>query len=596
MNEQGGVFSFIRSHVDILDAVGRYISLKPAGRYFKGLSPFKTEKTASFTVSPDKKIFYCFSTGIGGDVIDFVSRMERCTQWEAAKMLADQYKLSLPISNHTSDESEKNSVVKETYFKVNAFFAQWSARNIKKATEAFNYILQRGITSATIDFFSIGYCPAGDQGVSALIIDARRENILVDDLCSAGILVLHTERKYNKNEKYYIPYEDRIIFPINDISGRCVGFGSRIFRTHDSRAKYYNTAGNQDFLKKKMLYGFDKARNFIHESNEVFLVEGYFDVIALWQSGYKNVVATLGTACTEDHLIVLERHAKRIIAMYDGDQAGQGALLRVTKMCWKRLFELFVVTLPNGDDPASIINRNEPIKNYIDAKKSGIEFFAHALLNGFETISLKEQAERLDEIIQCISDLDDPVKQGLFLRDLSAITHISQNLLLRQLKSKHQKPENIIPVSAPSLTTFFEENDEIIELCTRLLLGYLECKGKGDCCSDAFTLIMEYGNESHTKVLQAYQLASDEKKEDYMSFFAILKDDEKNILLASFLQQENFHSHMLSTLCRILKQKLWKKAVKKCREKMLLENHDGKSAGYIETYAELKKLKEKLGQ
>src|SRR5579872_61857 len=339
------IFSFIKSRVTIWDVVNEYTTLKRAGSYWKSQCPFHHEKTASFTVSPDKEIFYCFGCHTGGDAISFIAQIENCSQLEAAHFLADRYNIDLPKN---IEVSEGNAEQKKHYFDVCHLVAQWCHLQLKKNPSATAYLTERGISAQQIDDFMIGYFPTGLSAINAFVHDLKRSNILVDDLIHATILA-------QGKTVLYSPFEDRIIFPIKDHLGRFCAFGGRIFKPQDTRAKYYNSRENEYFTKGSLLFGLDLAKKSIQKEGFVFLVEGYTDCITMVQHGYQNTVATLGTACTIAHLKLLSRYTPYVYLLYDSDKAGQQAILRLTQLCWQASMELKVVQLPTGQDPASFL-------------------------------------------------------------------------------------------------------------------------------------------------------------------------------------------------------------------------------------------------
>ncbi len=325
------LFSYLKTRVTILDVVSEYATLKKAGLYYKGQCPFHSEKTASFTVSPHKEIFYCFGCHVGGDVIAFIAKIEQCSQTDAAKHLIDRYNIELPTTLSAQVNLSPNS--DKHYFHICQVVTDWCHQQLLKSAEPFSYLSKRGITKKSIQDFKIGFMPGGLANIKKFITDLNKEQILVDDLLEWHIL----SRAKNI---LFSPYEDRIIFPISDPIGRYCGFGGRIFKPQDTRPKYYNSHENDNFAKGQLVFGLDKAKKDIQKTTKVFLVEGYTDCIAMAQSGFTNTVATLGTACTLDHLNVLGRYAQELYVLYDGDNAGQQAILRIGQLCWQASLDL----------------------------------------------------------------------------------------------------------------------------------------------------------------------------------------------------------------------------------------------------------------
>lgn len=424
------VFTYLKQRLAVLDVIGEYVSLKKAGLYFKGHCPFHHEKTASFTVSPHKEIFYCFGCHEGGDVITFISKVEHCTPFEAIKHLADRYNIDIPEALLKEAHSSESTEDKNRYFDLCEMVAQWCAENLAKTPSVLNYVRDRKITPESINRFSIGYFPGGLQAINRLLSFARNHHIIADDLIQANILA-------QGKTILYSPFEERIIFPIKDHLGRFCGFGGRRFKEHDERAKYYNSRENQFFVKGSILFGLDAAKKAINDKEEVFLVEGYTDCIAMAQHGYPNTVATLGTACTSTHLKTLSRYAQRMIVLYDGDKAGQDAILRLTELCWQVSMELSVITLPVGHDPASYLVSDTYQDGEFDtsAGRTDIfEFFITTHCTNYASIALAGKLKIARKIIGLIHKQEDSLKRDILLQKASQALDIPVEILRKELE------------------------------------------------------------------------------------------------------------------------------------------------------------------
>lgn len=402
------IFSFIKSRVPILDVINSYTALKKAGHYWKSQCPFHTEKTGSFTVSPHKDIFYCFGCHASGDVISFITKIENCSPLEAAKFLADRYNIEIPaaISYEEPTQTQEN---KKRYFDLCELSARWCHEHLLKSSAVIHYLNKRFIDAKSISYFMIGYFPGGLQATKQFIQDMGRHNILIDSLLEANILMR------GKNI-FYSPFEDRIMFPIKDHLGNFCGFGGRIFKENDSRPKYYNSHENDYFAKGSLLFGFDLAKKEIQKKELVFLVEGYTDCIAMVQKGYGNTVATLGTACTAEHLKQLARHATQLYVLYDGDNAGQQAVLRLAPLCWQATIDLKVVRLPQGEDPASFLSKNNNLAPLIEQATDIFVFFIETLGKDFKNKTLSDKLALTRKILDTIQTLEDPLKQDILLK------------------------------------------------------------------------------------------------------------------------------------------------------------------------------------
>src|SRR5579859_5964285 len=344
------LFSFVKSQVFILDVINEYVTVKKAGIYYKGTCPFHSEKTASFTVSPHKEIFYCFGCHATGDVIAFIAQIEHCSQKEAADHLIDRHGIEVPAHISIERETSQEHNQKKRYFELCDLAAEWAHKNLETNPQALSYFTNRGFTKQTLQLFNVGYFAGGQNGIKNLINFVGQHQFLIDDLLEAHILVQGKQVRYS-------PFEERLLFPIKDNLGRSCGFGGRIFKEGDERAKYYNSHENQFFTKGSLFFGLHMAKQSIQERASAFIVEGYTDCMAMVQHGYSNTIATLGTACTLEHLKILSRYVHTVHVIYDGDQAGQKAMLRLAELCWEVNLELKVVCLPDKEDPASLLTK-----------------------------------------------------------------------------------------------------------------------------------------------------------------------------------------------------------------------------------------------
>jgi len=426
------IFTFIKSRISIVDVINEYATLRKAGGYWKARCPFHHEKTGSFTVSPHKEIFYCFGCHKSGDVISFIADVENCSQIEAAKYIADRYQIELP-EDLQSSHSQQN---KNHYQDICTTVADWCHEQLKKSPSVLAYLHQRDITEQSIDYFKIGYFPSGLLAIKNLIHEMKNQNILVDDLIDAAIIA-------QGKTVLYSPFEERIIFPIADTMGNYCGFGGRIFKPNDQRPKYYNSHENEFFTKGSLLFGLDMAKKPIQETGHVFLVEGYTDCVAMAQHGYRNSVATLGTACTLQHLKLLARYANDVYVLYDGDAAGKQAILRLTQLCWQANTELKVIELPEGEDPASFLEKGGNLKALIAQAQDIFGFFIASMGTNFKTKSLNERVNLTRKLLETIASVDDALKADMLLQQAASTLGMPLTTLTREMERiKDQVPQS----------------------------------------------------------------------------------------------------------------------------------------------------------
>ncbi len=426
------LFSYVKGKVAIVDVVNEYTNLKNAGLYLKAHCPFHNEKTASFTVSPHKEIFYCFGCHAGGDVIAFIAKIENCSPLEAVRHLATRYAINVPAELTMRDSREASVGKSEFHYTICGHAARWAHDQLMHTPQALDYLEKRGITQSSIAAFSLGYFPSKARTCAAFIEAMNRHHIVAQDLVEAAILV-------EGNRGLYCPFEDRIIFPISDHLGRCCSFGGRIFKSDDERPKYYNCHEHAYFSKGSILFGLDKGKKEIRARESVFLVEGYTDCIAMVQHDYHNTVATLGTACTEHHLEHLSRNASSLYVLYDGDAAGQQAVIRLGQLCWRYNLELYVVRLPSGDDPASLLGRGVSLDPFIAQATDIFGFLIESFGSNFNGKVLQEKMRLVGRILDLINRVESPIKRDILLQKASQTLGIELASLKNELRHARNK-------------------------------------------------------------------------------------------------------------------------------------------------------------
>lgn len=355
-----GAAETIKDRLSIVDVIGSYIKLEHAGANLKARCPFHNEKTPSFFVSPARGSYYCFGCGVKGDIFSFVQEYEKVDFLGALKMLAER--AGVELQEFKSDAHKKV----ERQYKVldmATIFFQKRLGDLQK-----EYLYSRGLTDADIALWRIGYAEDQWRGLMDTMLRQSIDGQVItkQDLVDVGLI------KLAEGDKVYDRFRSRIMFPIFDSSGRVIGFSGRIFGQVDesqgqAQAKYLNSPDTKLFNKSEVLYGFDKAKQAMRERGYAVLVEGQLDLLLCHQAGVKNAVATSGTALTQEHLMKISRMTRNILFMYDGDKAGYGATRRGERLAIEQGFDVKVVTLPQGEDPASLIQKNK--QEFIKALK-----------------------------------------------------------------------------------------------------------------------------------------------------------------------------------------------------------------------------------
>ncbi|NBP15243.1 DNA primase [bacterium] len=548
-NQTSNLFNFIKQRVSILQVINEYVVLKKAGYYWKGCCPFHDEKTASFTVSPHKEIFYCFGCHAGGDVISFITKVENCQPIDAVKQLADRYNINLP-ETVTSPEFYEKADDKKRYFQLCQIVSQWTEKQLEKYPSVISYLEKRGFTQESIKAFQVGYFPSGAKNFKTLTQELTENNFLIKDLLDVHLM---EEGKGT----FYSPFEDRVIFPIKDHLGRFCGFGGRIFKPDDQRSKYYNSRENNYFQKGSILFGFDKAKKTIQKSGQAFLVEGYTDCIAMVQHGYTNTVATLGTACTLEHLKLLAYHAQTVFLVYDADTAGHNAMLRLAELCWQVNLDLKTIFLPEGDDPASFLESSGDFNQLKEQAQDILSFFLINVGKEFSNQSLQEKLTGMRKILAVLKNLDDPLKQDILLQKAAAIFDIPFDSLKNELK--RTKTQQILePDLKTEIKPALAEISAIEKKFICAILNNRELLLKKEVAR-----LVEYIAPDLQVIidkLKAIEVITE--KDGFLLFFDSLEYHEKqlvnNILLSNDDQADE---QELESILLLLEKKYWKKIV-----------------------------------
>lgn len=581
------LFTYLKTKITILDVVSEYTSVKKAGLYYKGQCPFHSEKTASFTVSPHKEIYYCFGCHAGGDVISFIARIENCTQIEAAKHLVERYQIEVPSSLANEWNSKKIDQSKH-YHAICQHLATWCHEQLIKSAQALNYLSGRGITEQSIKAFTIGYFPSGLAKVKELVTFMAKNNILVEDLLDAHIL------SKGKNV-LFSPFEDRIIFPIADHLGRYCGFGGRIYKPSDTRPKYYNSHENDHFSKGQLLFGLDHAKREIQKEESVFLVEGYTDCIAMAQYGYRNTVATLGTACTLDHLTILSRYANSMFVLYDGDNAGTQAILRIGQLAWQASVDLKVVSLPSGEDPASYLEKNKKLDALLDQAVDIVTFYIQTLGSDFAKKPLSQKLELTRKIIDIISKLDDPLKQDILLENAAQKLGLPYESLKKELR-RMSAPTNTKPKEADSVAqpidTFDStefgplENKIFFSIINNIML----------MTNENAEFLVTYLPHPLSDILKKLQ---EEKNRvpalGFIQFFETLSSEHQQFVSKTLLRaQDNVQPAVFEQLVTQLQRKHWKVIVNNIKIKLEAAKKVGNDTEVAHIMLDFSRLRKKI--
>ena len=415
----------VRASANIVDVVGSYVSLRKRGKNYLGHCPFHSEKDPSFTVSNEKQIFHCFGCGASGSVFDFVMRTRNLTFAEAVRELANRFGIPLPEEEETA-QAKKIREMAEQLRQINALAAKYFNRTLLDRTSgrlAREYLRNRGMADETIEDFQLGYAPKSWDGLKRFLM---REKVDLKLAAQAGLLVLKSDGDS------YDRFRNRLIFPIKDMRGRAVGFGGRAL--DDSMPKYLNSPETLIFHKGRTLYGLSTAREACRQNNETLVVEGYFDLLALYNNSIRQVVAPLGTALTLHHVRTLSRLAPRAVLVFDGDEAGMRAALRSLEFFLREKLPVRFLPLPEGMDPDDYINKEgkEPFMELLRQAKPLMEVFLEQCLSDYDG-TVEGRLKVVRAVSPMLRLLDSPIAQEGYLRVLDQRLGVSEEVLRAEL-------------------------------------------------------------------------------------------------------------------------------------------------------------------
>ncbi len=416
------------------EVIGDFVVLKRAGSNFKGLSPFSEERSPSFMVSPAKGIWKDFSSGKGGNSVAFLMEHEKFTYPEAIRYLAKKYNIEIEETEQT-DEEKANTDVRESMYLVSEFAKTYFHTTLLNSEEGkaigYSYFKERGFTNDTIKRFSLGYSP---EAWDAFTKEAVGKGYKLEFLESTGLTIPRDDRPFDR-------FKARVMFPIQSMSGRILGFGGRILTNDKKAAKYLNSPESDIYHKSKVLYGIFQAKQAIAKQNNCFLVEGYTDVIQFNQSGIENVVASSGTALTPDQIRLINRLTKNITVLFDGDAAGLRASIRGIDLILEEGMNVKVCTFPDGEDPDSFARKTpyEDLVLYLENNsKDFIQFKASLLMNESKNDPIKK-ADLIRDMVTSISKIPDRIQREIYVQECSRIMDISEQVLVSTLAQLVQK-------------------------------------------------------------------------------------------------------------------------------------------------------------
>jgi DNA primase len=508
------------------EVIGDFVQLKRSGSNMKGLSPFVNEKSPSFMVSPVKQIWKDFSSGKGGNSVTFLMEHEHFTYPEAIKYLANKYGIEVE-ETIVSNEDIEQANEKESMYLVSEFARDYFHKTMLNTDEGqaigLSYFKERGFTKETIEKFQLGYSP---DVWDAFTKEALGKAYKLEYLEKTGLTIVKQE-----DGKTFDRFKGRVMFPIQSMSGRVLGFGGRILTNDKKAAKYLNSPESEIYHKSKVLYGIFQAKQAIAKQDNCYLVEGYTDVIQFNQSGIENVVASSGTALTADQIRLVNRLTNNITVLFDGDAAGLRASIRGIDLILEAGMNVKVCSFPDGEDPDSFAKNNsyDVLKQYLEENsKDFIQFKADLLVKEANNDPIKK-AELIRDMVQSISKISDQIKREVYIKECSRIMDISEDVLYNTLAQMLKKDISEVNKKFTEEKKAFEvhKNNEQLQPEKINILYELEQKiieillingSKTDDFTETFLSKDDSGNIVEVKETNTYKV--------YEKIYLALQEDE----------------------------------------------------------------------
>jgi DNA primase len=416
----------VRERTSILEIVGDYVSLRKSGANYQGLCPFHGEKTPSFNVNPAREIFHCFGCGTGGNVFSFIMKIEGLSFPEAVKFLAKRVGVTIEERQPTPQEKRRQDE-REALYRVNELAADYYRRVLVKETAGEagrRYLERRGVDGPTAEAYRLGFAPDRWDGLTRHL---EQKKVLMDAAETLGLI------RRKESGGYYDSFRNRLLFTISDIQGRPIGFGGRVL--DDTLPKYINSPESPIYRKGEVLFGVNLAKPAMREQGTAIIVEGYFDHLALYQAGVRNVIATCGTALTEEHVAVLKWYTKKAYTLFDGDAAGTKATCRAMELMLGGTLPAFVIELPQGDDPDSYLKRegSAAFTDRVTKARPIFEWFYRYVIRGAATGTVEGKVAVVEELIPHMKRIGNPVERDLYVREIARVLGINDRALAKRI-------------------------------------------------------------------------------------------------------------------------------------------------------------------
>lgn len=575
----------VRRRTDIVSLIGEYVTLKKTGKNYLGLCPFHREKTPSFTVSPDKQMFYCFGCSEGGNGVSFLMKLNNLTFPEAVRQLAGKVGVVIPDRPPSREERER-STLGEQIRRVNGLAADYFAGALQSPAGegAREYLRNRGIGAEAISTFRLGFAPEGWRNLLDFLDKKGVPPKLVEQ---AGLAV---PRAGEGERGHYDRFRGRLMIPIEDVDGHVIAFGGRVIGAGEP--KYMNSPESPVYTKGNNLYGLSRTREAIRQAGFSLMVEGYFDLIALWSAGIQHVVATLGTALTRAQVDLLRRYAPRVAAVFDPDEAGRKALARSLELFLAGNVHAKAVILPDGHDPDDYVRTRgrEKMEELVARALPMVDYYIEKILGGRGT--LEEDRDKLREAVAFLCRIVDAVERNLFIKKVAEALNVDEGVLKAEVQrtrahSPAQMPAEQMRRKAPT------EYDPIEMSLVQMMLEYpnkisvVAQSGVLDCFRTGE--LKSLGEE-----LLAASLEGGATKDASVFVGSLSEGPLRNKLLALLVRESPYHEDLIDRLMADAVRQL-RERVNKERGRILTRKiNEAKKAGNQELHDRLFAEKNRL--
>ncbi|MBK5275889.1 MAG: DNA primase [Desulfuromonadales bacterium] len=454
----------VAERLSIVEVVSEYVPLRRAGANFTGLCPFHAEKTPSFNVNPAREIFHCFGCGAGGNAFSFIMRIEGLSFPEAVKLMARKTGVEIEERQLTPVEKQAQSE-RQTFQRINDLAAGFYRSVLEQRPEgamARAYLEKRAAIGEIAEAYRLGF--ASDRG-DGLVQHLKSNGMALESALKLG-LVRKSERGW------YDQFRNRLMFPIRDAKGAVIAFAGRVLDA--SLPKYINSPESPLYHKSSVLFGLDMALPSIRTENSVIIVEGYFDHLALFRAGIRNVVATCGTALTTTHTGLIKRHAARVYTLFDSDAAGRKATIRSMELFMEQRLPAYVITLPAGDDPDSFLANNpvEVFRTCQEKARPAFEFFIRSLLAQTPPDSVDSKVRIIDELLPRFKKIADPVERDLYEKEICRLLGITVHAFRKRMGGMNLTDRDTRIEQKQAL----QKGDPVQETLLALICGYPEAR------------------------------------------------------------------------------------------------------------------------